>query len=394
MSPEQARGDIDLLSPRSDVYALGCLLHEILTLEPAHDATTLPALIASAITKVAVRPSDVAPARDIPPELDAICLRALALDPADRYASAREMADALERFMDGERDQEMRKTLATDHLNASRAALELAAQGGHDAEDARARGMRELGRALALDPSNETAMQLVTRVVMSAPSELPPAAEAALKEVELKDRAASVSRSLVAYGMWIIFVPLIWWLGVKSWALTIAIDAALIATALYASWMCTTGNVRPRYMRISIMANFVLVSLLAFMCGPLFIVPGVACVVAASFLVALRPNRNTRRWITFMTAVSIFVPAVVEWLGWVPPSFAFEDGAIKVLPRMVFFPQVPTLVFLSVLAVAQIVNTLLLVGVAVESLIAAERKNFALAYRLGQLLPVAGGPKG
>jgi hypothetical protein len=74
--------------------------------------------------------------------------------------------------------------------------------------------MRELGRALALDPSNETAMQLVTRVVMSAPSELPPAAEAALKQVELKDRAASVRRSLVAYGMWTLFAPGIWWLGV------------------------------------------------------------------------------------------------------------------------------------------------------------------------------------
>ena len=48
----------------------------------------------------------------------------------------------------------------------------------------------------------------------------------------------------------------------------------------------------------------------------------------------------------------------------------------------------PTEVLLAVAAVMQIVNTIVLVGGAVEQLMAAERKNFALAYRLGQLLPV------
>ncbi len=389
MSPEQAKGEVEAISPRSDVYSLGCILFEVLALEPVHDARDIHALLLSTMTKVAPPPSSIAPDRDIPPELDRVCARALALDPAARYASARELADALERYMDGERDAELRRSLAGEHLRLARESLELAASGGDHAEEARARGMRELGRALALDPTSEDAMALVTRVVMAAPSELPPAAQAALKEVEIRDRAASARRTLLVYAMWIVFAPLLVWCGVKSWALTIAIDGAFIATALYALWMSSTGNVEPRYMRVSIIANFALTAFLSTICGPLFIVPGAACVVGAAFMVSIRPNATTRRMIAMMMAASIAVPLALEWSGLMPKSLVFEDGAIRILPRLAFFPALPAQVLLGMTALVQVINTVVLVGGAVESLMAAEKKNFALAYRLGQLLPAA-----
>lgn len=388
MSPEQAAGEVDTLTPRTDVYALGCILFELLTLEPLHEGNSVPALIASALTRVAPRPSEVVRGaqEDIAPELDEICMRALALDPSARFASARELADALEAFLDGERDAALRKTLAASHLKLARAELEAAAAGGDDA--ARARGMRELGKALALDPMSEEAMQLVTSVVVAAPDELPPAAQTALKEVELRDRAASAKRAFWGYVMWTVFAPLLWWCGVKSVALELAVDCALVAVALYTFWMCSTGNVQPKYMRISLMASFGLVSLLSAVCGPLFIVPGAACVVAATFLVSLRANKLTRIYITVLSLAAVLVPATLEWIGLAPRSAIFEDGVIHLMPRLAYFPAIPAQVFLTFVAVVMILNTVLLVGSSMDALVVAERKNFAMAYRLSQLLPV------
>lgn len=388
MSPEQASGEVDALTPRSDVYALGCILFELLTQRALHEGTSVPALIASALTRIAPKPSQLVRGGEleVPPELDAICARALALDPSERFASARELADALEAFLDGERDAALRKDLAASHLQLARNELEAAALGGDDA--ARARGMRELGRALALDPMSEEAMQLVTSVVVAAPNELPPAAQAALKAVELRDRAASARRAFLGYVMWTVFGPLLWWCGVKSVALELALDAALVAVALYTYWMCSTGNVQPKYMRISLLASFGLVSLLSAVCGPLFLVPGAACVVAATFLVSLRANKLTRIYITVLSLAAVLVPATLEWTGLAPRSAVFQDGVIQIVPRLAFFPAIPAQVFLTIVAVVMILNTVMLVGSSVDALVVAERKNFATAYRLSQLLPV------
>jgi hypothetical protein len=87
MSPEQSRGEP--LDRRTDVFSLGIVLHELLTGRPlflrASEAETLKALEREPI----VPPGRVLPT--CPPSLDAVCLRALARTPAERYATAEEM---------------------------------------------------------------------------------------------------------------------------------------------------------------------------------------------------------------------------------------------------------------------------------------------------------------
>jgi serine/threonine-protein kinase len=96
MSPEQARGDLDALGPRSDVYSLGATLCCLLTGKPPFEDEDVGAILR------AVQAGRFAPPRQHDPSIDrpleAVCLKAMATEPADRYASARALADDLERW--------------------------------------------------------------------------------------------------------------------------------------------------------------------------------------------------------------------------------------------------------------------------------------------------------
>jgi serine/threonine protein kinase len=98
MSPEQARGEIDQLGSRSDVYSLGATLYCLLTGRPP-----IPSQGDIESILRAVKNGDFPRPRELDPRIDrtleAICLKALALDPSDRYASALALADDIERFM-------------------------------------------------------------------------------------------------------------------------------------------------------------------------------------------------------------------------------------------------------------------------------------------------------
>lgn len=119
MSPEQIGGDVEGLDARTDVYALGAVLFEILTLKPLHGHGDANKLMESTIRGVDARPSARAPKREIAPELDDVCVRACALEPRDRYATAREVYDAVEAFLSGDRDVARRRELARDHARAA-----------------------------------------------------------------------------------------------------------------------------------------------------------------------------------------------------------------------------------------------------------------------------------
>ena len=94
LAPEQARGAI--VDARADIYALGAVLFELLALEPLHPRRSTTTILVSTLRGADARPSVRAPERDIAPELDAICVRATALDPADRFQTLAELVDALE----------------------------------------------------------------------------------------------------------------------------------------------------------------------------------------------------------------------------------------------------------------------------------------------------------
>lgn len=98
MSPEQAAGKRTLVDHRTDVYSLGATLYELLTLQPVFADSERPALLYAILEKDPEAPRHID--RSIPVELETIVLKALAKTPADRYATAGEMAADLRRFLD------------------------------------------------------------------------------------------------------------------------------------------------------------------------------------------------------------------------------------------------------------------------------------------------------
>ena len=100
MPPEQARGKLSELSPKSDLYSLGAVLYQMLTARPPFIAERVMDTVMQVINNEPVSPRDLQPG--VPIDLETICMKALQKDQAARYENCAAMAADLQRFLNEE----------------------------------------------------------------------------------------------------------------------------------------------------------------------------------------------------------------------------------------------------------------------------------------------------
>jgi serine/threonine protein kinase/formylglycine-generating enzyme required for sulfatase activity len=120
MSPEQARGWVDEIDERSDVFGLGAILYEILTFRPPYEGKSAREILALAGVGSIQAPRLRAPRNSIPPSLEEICLKALAPSKEERYPDAKAFHEALQVYLDGSAEAQRRAQEAAQLVRQGR----------------------------------------------------------------------------------------------------------------------------------------------------------------------------------------------------------------------------------------------------------------------------------
>ncbi|MHC5077944.1 MAG: protein kinase domain-containing protein [Planctomycetota bacterium] len=121
MSPEQAAGKVEEIDERSDIYALGAILYEILTLHAPFEGGKIRTLLDRVIGESPIPPSVRAgTSRPIHPELDRITLKALRKSKSERYSSVRALHDDVQKYVEGAKERIRRREEAREAIEEGR----------------------------------------------------------------------------------------------------------------------------------------------------------------------------------------------------------------------------------------------------------------------------------
>ncbi len=454
MAPEQLLRNTDAIDARSDVFALGAILFEIVTRTPFRRGADVPEILRNLPQEHLVRASDRAP--DVAPELDALCARAVSFERADRPARARDLAEAVERFLDGEHDTNLRRELAAKHaaaarrrargerltdplpvkdpLAAARAADATPAPAHASAVDAetlppmttapatvastaaaaapaarpvavtvvapppeappvsaRVEAFRETMQALALDADNRDAQQLLVELLTDVSGEVPDAAKHALTAAADQSRATGARAGTWGLLLWLAILPPVLLIGVRSWPAVLTTGGLTLLAVLFTFRMSKL----PRYglghtATLAVMLAAVVAMTSCYM-GPFAVVA--TCSATTSILFAMHMTRQERPVITTIITLGALAPFAAEVFGIFPRAYAFEADRIIVFARAVALPEGATTAAMAYSTLSFTVFAALLMGRMRDTLKAHEQRHFLQAWYLRELFPSGDGAR-
>lgn len=372
MAPEQAIGSLDV-DEGADVYSLGVVLFELLTLQPLFSGDP-DTKIRLTLQDVSDSPAERSPLLDIPSALDALCREAIIFDPKERLANVREMHARILGWLDGERTAIERARLAQVHT-ARATQLE-----GVDP----AAALRELSAALAIDPGDRDAMAGLLRL-LAAPNEATPEAEAALAARATDNLVRSVGKTYWAYAAYMPCLVFIYLAGIRSMPLFAVLVATLALTAV-------TGALvrwRPSNSTLAVASGFgfAVLAMISTLAGPFSMATGIVVGNGASLILATRATRGQRWVLVLASAVALGLPYILAVLGLSPMPYRIDAGVLITEPVMANFDPIWTMATATLATAVSVSATYHLVGQAVDRLKKAEREAFLRAWRLGKLLP-------
>jgi serine/threonine-protein kinase len=380
MAPEQARGDAEL-GPPADVYALGCILFEILAGEAVHPRGGSAALASTLTPTVALAPSARCPERAIAPELDAACVSALAGDPAAR-PRVRALADRVQAYLDGDRDVERRRKLAAEHLARAKGAL---ATGDRER---RGDAMQEAGHALVLDPESTDAAALVMQLSLEPPPELPDELERELAAIDDDQSLAAARFSAIGYLAFFTILPFVLWGGDTDRGFIAVMIGLILANAAYMFWTYRSRRVIPAPAVVGSMALIVLVGRFA---GPFVITP--ALVVVMTMGMANESRIMRRPWLTIGAVCAAWlVPWLLEETGWLERTWTVGADGLTLHSTSLHLDDWRAPVTIGVATLVTIIASGVFARALATARRNAQRAHAIQAWHLRKLLPVAPPP--
>jgi eukaryotic-like serine/threonine-protein kinase len=375
IAPEQIANASEATAA-ADVYSLGATLFELLAGERLHPRGAEG--LVSALGDVDGSPARRRPELAIAPELDALCVRAVATDPVAR-PTARELARGVQAYLDGDRDLERRRELAAAELARAQALL--------DAADPRRRpeAVRAAGRALALDPESRDAAALITKLMLEPPSDPPPELARYLtrSELALQQRQGRVAvRSLFAI---LAFLAATAASGLRD---PVALGGIAAWTVLVIGIAFTVSRrpARAGEMWVIAVANVLLGAMLSRLFGPLVITPVVSCIMAVSLTSYPELMRHTRVVLSLLV-VAWLGPVVLEYAGVLRPTWGVAGGMVISTSRVVAVSETAT----SAILIGANTLAIVVIGSFANALARArrdaQRQVEIQAWHLRQLLP-------
>lgn len=346
MAPEQ-HSLPGTVNSRADVYALGCILFELLTHRPLHDPDTLRARpLQEAYRAANPSPLEAVRARGaglpVTRLLDDACQLALKLDPAERTLSARDLHDCVVAHLDGAAIQRWRHEEAGKLSRRATALVEQAHAGGStDTFELRQRALTALGRAMSLAPADEATRETVRSLLQEPP---PPDARVLLasrietwRQVLATETVGGLALALCA---WVVCVPLMWWMGIRDVGYTAALLGLGVATIAWLLAFLWRKPPRTWAMLGLGVLSTATVALSGRWLGPFGVAPAVF--VAHMTFFAMVPERGTRYAMMGMLIVGALAPLVELLATGQVANMSITDGTIVITPLITHLPPVAT----------------------------------------------------
>lgn len=388
IAPEQylASGEPD---PRSDIYSLGAILYEMLSQKPFRSAPSRAEMM-KIVWRDTLHPATRPSPPDLPEELDAIWRKATEPKPEQRFQTARELHDAVVAHLDTEREVQRRRETALEH--ARTAALEIesasASEPAAETEERRARALRRLGQALAVDPSQGEAIAGLLNGLLSHPAEASPEVDRELSAVEQKVGVRSAGLSAVLFATWFLFLMIGYsWMGVRSRTAMFVFGAVVLGLVGYNYWVWRSGRYDRGHVMAIMVLGFLSVALASSFLGPFVLVPSLATTMFGAFTMTMRSDARARNAAMLLSVGAVVVPAGLQLSGVLPASYLFEEGRIVIVPQLVALPTHITPAVLTASALLVVVLTNWLTSQVVRAHAQSERAAVTQAFRLRQLLP-------
>ena len=381
LAPEQTFTGTQV-DQRVDVYALGAILFEILSLQRLHVGRDSNEIIRSTRRPQSPTAQQRAPEREIPPELDATCARAIAFAPGQRYPTVAALREDIDKYLEGHRNMSMRRDLADRHAAAASKEIEGALTGSRDAEMHRRRALQDIARALALDPDNAVARKALVQLIAEPPQVLPvEVADEIARGVENEGKFAFRLGAMAYLGFAVITLISLFQ-GLRSWIGLAIVAGCVLIAGLWSIRM--TRTFRPLEGVFVFLLSSIAITTATGFYGPLVLVPVLAAANVIAFNLAI--VRRYRAHVFAIGCLVFLVPALAEWSGLVDPFYAVEAGRIVIRPHFVEFNETMVRLALVVVNISAIVVPAFVVWKLADIKDDLRRKYVLQSWQLRQLV--------